>query len=257
MLQAIITLTSFTFALTYPLCFWISAKDPLKQGFSKFHMSLPLFVGGVLAVLAWTTDFPANVKYGLLFWVSGFALIVAYSWNKDSPSPFLISLPSFAGIGILPSLLTIWNIGSAAHMVVTLLSGLVLSAAFYAMNLGHWYLNVHGLDLKHMSWAFYTLWVLLGIRFLWIFYCLIFLETRYLGDLIPLWSFSMTVDGFLIWMGIFFGTLFPLGGLFLARETLRLKNTQATTGILYALLAAVLLGDLSLKYYHVYFSIPV
>ena len=58
-------------------------------------------------------------------------------------------------------------------------------------------------------------------------------------------------------MGIFFGALFPLFSLYFVLGTLKLKNTQAATGILYVTLCSVLLGDLTYKYYLIKFGIPL
>ena len=70
-------------------------------------------------------------------------------------------------------------------------------------------------------------------------------------------DFMNSMDGFMLWMALFFGVLFPLAGLYFAFGTLKLKNTQATTGILYVLLSAVLLGDLAYKYYLIKFGIAM
>ena len=79
----------------------------------------------------------------------------------------------------------------------------------------------------------------------------------YDGEQVSLLHFMFTIDGFLLWVAIFFGTVFSLGASYFAFGTLKLKNTQATTGILYVLLSAVLLGDLAYKYYLLKFAIPL
>lgn len=45
MLYTITLLTTLYFAFTYPLCFWISRHDPLKNNFHHFHLGLPVIVG--------------------------------------------------------------------------------------------------------------------------------------------------------------------------------------------------------------------
>jgi hypothetical protein len=69
------------------------------------------------------------------------------------------------------------------------------------------------------------------------------------GEAISVGRFMMTIEGMLLFVGILFGTILPLAGSYLALETIRLKNTQATTGILYVLLCALLLGDMTYKYF--------
>ena len=125
------------------------------------------------------------------------------------------------------------------------------------MTLGHHYLNVRGLPIKYLSRANSVFWVLLGLRLLWDFYNLIFGKTVYRGDVMPLIQFSMKLDGFLLWIGIFFGSLLPFVALFFVREILKFKNTQSATGLLYVVLCSVLMGDLAYRYYLVKFGVAL
>ncbi len=86
---------------------------------------------------------------------------------------------------------------------------------------------------------------------------LLFGKVIYLGENISLIHFIGIMDGFMLWVAIFFGVVFPLVSLYFAFGTLKLKNTQATTGILYVILAAVLLGDLAFKYFLIKYHIPM
>ena len=99
--------------------------------------------------------------------------------------------------------------------------------------------------------------VLLALRLVWnIFYISTGVAIQG-GEEVSLLHFMMSIDGFFLWVALFFGTLFPLGASYFAFGTLKLKNTQATTGILYVLLSAVLLGDLAYKYYLLKYFIPL
>jgi len=77
----------------------------------------------------------------------------------------------------------------------------------------------------------------------------------YQGEVITEIKFIQNSDGFLLLLGLFFGTLFPFMSLFFAQEILRLRNTQATTGVLYVILCSILLGDIVYKYYAIKFGI--
>ena len=67
--------------------------------------------------------------------------------------------------------------------------------------------------------------------------------------MIPLYVFMNRMDGFFLWVAIFFGTLLPLICNYFVIGTLKVKSTQSATGILYAILVAVFMGDLTYKYY--------
>ncbi len=132
---------------------------------------------------------------------------------------------------------------------IGLLGGLIYCAALFAMNLGHWYLNVHGLPMKHLIRSVDVFWFFIVLRAVWDVLIMCSGKILYNGDLISLIHFVSRFDGFLLWVGLFFGTIFPLISLYFAKEVLKLKNTQSATGILYVILCSVLLGDIAYKYY--------
>ena len=255
MLTQTTLLTALAFSVLYPLCFWISADDPLRHSFHKFHLGLPNVVGGVVLVVILLMDVPWSVKGLVIAWKATFLTVSRYFWKKGSPSPLWISLTSLIGVAALLAVqgtLLGWSIVGGITLI---LSGLIFCAVLFAMNLGHWYLNVQGLPLFHLRRASYVAWGLVACRFLWNVVRIASQTVLYNGDRLSLPRFLGTTDGFLLWVGIFFGVLFPLVGFLGVRGTLAAKNTQATTGILYVLLCSVVLGDLAYKYYWIRFGI--
>ena len=255
MLTTITLLTALAFATLYPLCFLISAKDPLKNNFHKFHLGLPNTIGGVVLVFIWLMDLPLSLKIIVTIWKAFFLFVSRYSWKKEYPNPKLVLLSCLIGIYAF--------VRMQAHLIepgwsiafIGVLSGLIFCSALFAMNLGHWYLNVHGLPMSHLMRTVNIFWVLLGIRAVWDVYLLVFGRVLYAGDTISITQFMTNLDGFLLVIGLFFGTVFPLVALYFAREVLKLKNTQAATGILYVILCAIIIGDLSYKYYLIKFGV--
>jgi len=255
MLYTITLLTTLLLAVFYPLCFWISARDPLKQGFHHFHSGLPLVLSGVLTTYITLKDFPHPIVAYSLLWTAALTVIVFYYWKKEAPSALLMSVPVLLGMHVYV-LLQNYLIGfSEARLFIGFLSGLIFCATLFAMNLGHWYLNVHGLPLGHLKRATQAIGVLLVIRLCWDAAALISTTIVHQGIPISLVAFMATVDGILILVGIFFGTLFPLISLFFVQGTLQVKNTQSATGILYVTLCSVLLGDMAYKYYLIKFNV--
>jgi len=257
MLATITLITAFSFAAIYPFCFWISYKDPLKNGFHKFHLGLPNTIGGVVLVFIWLMEFPLPVKIIVTVWKAAFLSVSSYSWKKEFPKPGLVLIPCLLGVyGFISVQAHMigpgWKIASAG-----IISGSVFCASLYAMNLGHWYLNVHGLPIKHLMNSVNVFWAVLGARAVWDAGMLATGTVMYSGELIPLTDFIARSDGFLLMIGLFFGTFFPMITLYFVREVLKLKNTQSATGILYVILCSVLLGDLTYKYYLVKFGIPL
>jgi hypothetical protein len=96
---------------------------------------------------------------------------------------------------------------------------------------------------------------LVGLRFLWDAVQLATAKVMRDGDWIPLWQFLFQLDGFFLLIALFFGTLFPLITLYFVKGTLEVKSTQSATGILYVILSAVLIGDITYKYYLIKFGL--
>ncbi len=257
MLYKISLLTSHIFTVLYPLCFLISVRDPLKHRFHTFHLGLPCVIAGVLLASIVIGDLPNLVKYGTVVWAAILFIISGYYWKKEYPNPYVLLIPVVLGLINFIQLQALYISSDWKIMMIGLLAGMVFTSSMYAMNLGHFYLNVHGLPIKHLVWATHAFLASLTLRLMWDIYLFFQTSVMYKGELISLMKFTMSLDGMFLFIGIFFGTLFPLVSLYFAYGTLKLRNTQATTGILYVILSAVLLGDLSYKYYLIRYGIPL
>ncbi len=257
MLVKITLLTSLLFAVLYPLCFWISGKDPLKNNFHKFHIGLPNVVGGITLIFILLMDLPLSVKIAAVIWKVSLVSFSSYFWKKEYPKPLFMTIPSLLGLYAYAQMQTFLLGSNLLQIIAAILGGLIFCASLFAMNLGHWYLNVHGLPIIHLKRSCYVLWGLLGVRLLWNIGWLFQGKVFYGGDWIRLIQFISSMDGFLILLGFFFGIVFPFVSLFLVREILKLKNTQAVTGILYVILCSIILGDITYKYYLIKFGVAL
>ncbi len=259
MLVKIPLLSFLIFGITYPLFLLLSAKDPIKHNFHRFQLGCPVIMAGLAIIGLWFYPVPVDLslKYASLFWLAAFLLITALNWNRPAVNPWGIAIVALWGLKVFADIYSQLISAHALEILISILSGFIVSSVFYAMNLGHFYLNVHGLNIKHLKMATIAFAVLLAVRLIWNIFYISTGQVIQGGEEISLLHFMMTVDGFFVWVALFFGTLFPLGASYFAFGTLKLKNTQATTGILYVLLSAVLLGDLAYKYYLLKYSIPL
>lgn len=243
-------LSFLSFGVIYPFCFLLSATEPIPNGFHRFHLGLPIVTAGLaIAILFYTKIITVALLCSLFFWLIVFMLLAATVWNKDEVNILSIVALSLGGLFLYSSvhgqiLGFSWQSQMAGYI-----SGLCLVSSFYAMNLGHFYLNVHGLKIQHLFNATVFFMITLLIRLFWDIYLLGFSKVFYDGEMMSTIMVLKSFDGILILTAIFFSTLMPLLCTYFAFGTLKLKNTQATTGILYVLLAAVLLGDLASKYF--------
>lgn len=256
MLAKISLLTALLVAAIYPLSFWISAKDPLKNYFHRFHIGLANVLCGICAAALLTMPVENNLTFIVFFWL-GILLFISWRyWAKESIPPLLITIPSLAGLYAIYQLSILW-FNSAAIFFALVLGGCVFCSSLFAMNLGHWYLNVHGLPISHLRRATYTFAGFLAVRAVLDIILMLTRQTVFDGDTISVLQFMLHADGFLLWLAIFFGTFFPLCCIYFVKGTLDVKNTQATTGILYALLVSVIIGDMTYKYYLIKFGITL
>ena len=269
MLLLIPLLTALIFAAVYPLCFWIHSRDPLKNDFHKFHIGLPNFVGGVAVVSLFFIPMPTSIRTAAVIWKVIMLSTSKYYWKKGFVDHRMITVPCLSGIIVsnwvcfelvLKPLLMKGLITSNALIpiyFINVLGGLVFCAALFAMNLGHWYLNVHGLPITHLLRSVYVLGIFLFVRLLWDIPMMIWGKVVTQGETIPVLTFIRHLDGFFIWIAFFFGTVFPFISLYFVRGTLVVKSTQSATGILYVVLTSVLIGDLTYKYYLIKYGLAL
>ena len=241
MIATITLLTALSFAVFYPFIFLIDFKDPLKQGFHRFHIGLPTVISGVIYYFVYKGDFVSEFKLIFLIWFVALFLTCLISWGKDYLKSYLIIIPNILGLLVFIQYVD-QNIGSGLNIqFICILSSLIYVISLYAMNLGHWYLNVHGLDMKYLKHSVYTFWLLVIIRLV---YDIFVIATNH-----ELFNYMISLDGFLLWIPILFAAVLPCVTLFMVNSIIKLKNTQAATGILYVILCGVLLGDIAYKYY--------
>ena len=257
MLSKILLLSSFTFCIIYPLCFWISIKDPLKNNFHKFHLGLPNVVGGLVIISLFLFNLPLPILLLCIAWKASLISVSKYFWKKGSPDPRLLTIPFIFGL-LAYSRLHMYLLGQGGDGIASwVLGGFILCSSLFAMNLGHWYLNVHGLPIAHLKRATYILGIFLAVRLIFDAVIIFSGKVFYSGEFISIFRFIGNLDGFLLLIALFFGSLFPLISIYFVKGTLDVKNTQSATGILYVILASILIGDMAYKYYSIKFGLSL
>ena len=254
------------FAAAYPLCFWSNAGATIDRGFYRFNLGVSCFIlslglfallfaapggaaparqvgplpeGPVLAVLA-------------VVWLAGLLGVTWSQWERPRPSLPLVTLPSLLGFVVTAAATVTRTPPAAAPLgaaAVTLLGGLTLGMALYTMVLGHWYLSVARLPIAILARAVAVYSVLLALRLVWDAVAFATQSLPYQGLPLPLYAFVGTLDGLLVAVAVFFGTLFPLAANWLVQRTLAAKSTQAATGILYVVVVAAIIGDFSYRFF--------
>lgn len=141
--------------------------------------------------------------------------------------------------------------GAAALSVLALsglLGGLLMGSVNDAMILGHFYLMIRGLPLEALRRAGRTVALALAAK------ALVF------GLVLTLWSGAADVllGQEVLWTTwrVMFGFVGPAVLLWMVKDTVRLKHTQAATGLLYVAVAFALMGELAAVYLELATGLP-
>jgi hypothetical protein len=178
--------------------------------------------------------------------------ITAIYWNSNHINNIVIT--SIAIFGIITMFQVVNNLTpdfySYSVWFIVLLGSAITAAVFFAMILGHWYLNVVALPIKLLKKATLVMWVLLFIRTIWdVFFISIDSFVDSFGISHRLWVYMLQFDGFLLLVAFFMGNIVPIVLNIFIWNTLKLQATQSATGLLYISVLSILFGDLLYKYY--------
>ena len=97
MLTKIPLLTFVIFSLTYPMCFWLSFRDPLKKGFHHFHIGLPAVTAGLSLVGMKLMAFPNVILVPALIWVVSIFAVSFIYLKRETVNPYAIIPLCFLG----------------------------------------------------------------------------------------------------------------------------------------------------------------
>lgn len=255
------------FGAAYPLCFWANPRARVDGGFYRFNLGVACFVLslGVLALLlappvTATSRALSLATVGSALWLVLLLCVTWAGWRRERPSLVLVSVPSVLGVAVVVAIVvdrtTSLAAGATAMAAATTLMGAgALGLALYTMILGHWYLNVERLPIAHLSAAVWSYAALLGLRMVWNVVAVTALTVDYQGLPLPIWRFIGTLDGFLLAVGIFFGTVLPLALTVMVQRTLSVKSTQSATGLLYVVVVAAIIGDFVYRFYQLRYEV--
>ncbi len=169
--------------------------------------------------------------------------VIAYAghivWKLGRRVPGAIAIYSVAGlclIGLVTnSFSTGFNVNALQLFFSDLTSAAVLGATLTGMLLGHWYLTTPTMSIGPLSWFTKAL-AAAAIG-------------RLLMTCLSLGRFGFVSHDFvhLLWLfvRIFGGILTPLVAAFVVSRILRFRNTQSATGVLFAALILVFMGEMT------------
>ena len=242
----------FVFRLTMgvALAMWLTSPKLVTSGFFRVHLwvLLGLNTFAALAVYSQQESFGAaglndrwlfRLAVGLV--VASYVGSVIWLYERSRLGQGLLVLVTLAGL-MAASLATPWQtVRDPAGAVLTFLDlltgGGLLGATLAAMFLGHWYLNTPTMQLA-------------PLRRLVIWMAIMLLARAAVCGLGTVWQANHSVDvSTMFWAFVALRWLAGLLGTgwiaWLTWLTLKIPNTQSATGLLYAAVVMVFIGELT------------
>lgn len=250
-LDDILVYTLLGFAVLYPLFYWLTPRIKIDSGFYNFNQGLAGIIGGMALVLSWATKMEQTFIYGIAGWLALHLLVTFIYWNNNKISNIVISFVAFIGcvVFVILSKDIIQTNNDYVIIFTACLSQAILAGVFFAMILGHWYLNVIQLSIVLLRNTTNMLAIFLAIRLIWNIIQLNSMTViDQFGNNLNAYQYMTTLDGLFLGVAIFFGLLVPLALHYFVWRTLKLHATQSATGLLYISVLSITLGDLCYKY---------
>jgi hypothetical protein len=139
------------------------------------------------------------------------------------------------------------------HLAATALLGSVM----LTMVFGHWYLVIPGLSIDPLKRLTKVLMAAIGIRVATIVVSFAVLELKQAIPLDAVLQELFVQQGIFFWPRIIFGVLVPIVLTAMIWSTVKIRHTQAATGLLYLAVVALLFGEFFSKFLLFAVSIPL
>ena len=182
-----------------------------------------------------------------IYWV-----IAGRAWGKFRPWLAMVASAAGAVAAVLHGLGAATVSGSVSGSALTVLSNLtsvgLLGGACTAMVLGHWYLVLPSMEVKHLQTAvgFHILTLAARVVVVAVVLGLAWSQPTITGQLFS--RYIVSLDGVFFWQRMLFGLAGPIVLSYLTWETAKIRATQSATGILYVDFFTVVVGEVLASY---------
>ena len=186
----------------------------------------------------------------VLFWAT-----VGRAFTRARPAILMIA----AGGGIVALVLQALAISAGDAVPIRLLtvasflsSAALLGGTCTAMILGHWYLVIPSLEVRHLQSIvkvhIASLVLRIAVVGAAVFAGLALFEPGPAASVGSFRRYILSLDGIFFWQRVLFGLAGPAVLSYLTWETAKIRSTQSATGILYVDFFTVVVGEVLAKY---------
>ncbi len=241
----------------------------IGNSFFKFASLTAAILMGV--VLGFDFLFPSPVRNGQLP-VAALAvsvlLTVIYNRvvdiDKFRAAFWLLIAATAAGLAAITSdslaftrLLTLGGWENWILAVNHLAATFVLGSVMLTMVFGHWYLVIPRLSIEHLELLTKVHMATIGIRIVTIVASLVLLQVERSVPLAAILTELMVRQALFFWPRLIFGVVLPVVLAGMIWSTVRIRHTQAATGLLYLAVVAMLFGEFFSKFLLFALNIPM
>ena len=235
----------------------------VTSGFFRVHLWVLMGVQTFAALAIWSLSGGTSGNNIATWQISAaiVAAVVSYIgaviWMYEASTAGKISLGIVATAALVtclaPTFLGTSSMSPAVRTLQVIASGAVSGLVTAAMLLGHWYLNTPTMRLDPLKRLLVLLLISIAAR----------MVISGIGAVIEGNRLSATVEGiptaWMLFVGLRWtaGLILPLVLTYLTWQTLKIPNTQSATGILYAGVILVFIGELCAQMLSVAASFPL
>jgi protein NrfD len=235
--------------------------------FFRFNAGLAAILIAVAFAFRSDEDSSAAARTGLIALAVAEAAIVTY-WATvgralASIRPTILGLACAAGLAALvaQSLAVAPDAAVPTQVLVGasfLSSSAFLGGACTAMILGHWYLVIPSLQVRHLQSIVKLHIASMVVRVVVVAGAVTFALATWEPGLGPSFRrYIFSVDGVFFWQRVLFGLFGPALLSYMTWETAKIRSTQSATGILYVDFFTVVVGEVLAKYLLLATRVPV
>src|SRR5712671_2213604 len=249
------------FGVGMMLCLFFISPRVIGNSFFKFASLTGAILLGV--IIGFDFMFPSPLREGhhlpvILLLVSAI-LTVLYNRtvdvNKFTSAYWLLIGACATGLlsivvdsMVFNRLLALGGWEHALLVVSHLAATAVLGSVMLTMIFGHWYLVIPGLSITHLERLTKVLMAAILLRIGTIAATFVVLQAKQAVSLPKLFSELMLDQWMFFWPRLIFGVVAPIVLTAMIWNTLKLKHTQAATGLLYLAVVALMFGEFFSKF---------
>jgi hypothetical protein len=200
-------------------------------------------VGGAVAGSASLTALGITLAALTIYWIIAGRVLARLR-------PILAAIASVAGASaaVMHGLAVSSVSGSALTALSALSSAALLGGTCTAMILGHWYLVIPSMEVRHLQRAVGYHIVTLALRVVVVSVVLMLAMNHPLASGRTVSRYITSIDGIFFWQRVLFGLAGPAVLAYLTWETAKIRSTQSATGILYVDFFTVVVGEVLANY---------